>query len=149
MLKFIQWYSPPTCSEYNISVVYDICGIASTIYCGRGFVLYEDTVIYAIIVPNQITGLQLSAEIQTGWTHPWYVISVPKLVKLTAVVSIRYICDFVTNLWLTYLFSGSRWFSGCRFLGCNRLVGWTCKADTFICANLITQQKTYHPKSPR
>jgi hypothetical protein len=96
-------------------VVYDICGIASTIYCGRGLDFYKDTVTYAVLIPNPITGVQLATEIQTGWTDHWYRISVATLVKLTAVVRIwcvithwKIYCRF------SFLFSGR--FS-CRFSG--------------------------------
>jgi hypothetical protein len=41
MVIFTQLYSTPICSQDNISAIYDISGIDSTIYCGRGLVFYE------------------------------------------------------------------------------------------------------------
>ena len=124
---FLQWCSPPICSEYCISVAYDIFGIAIIIYSSRCLLIHDGTVKCTRWIPQPITGIQLATEIQADRTAHWYSYSVATFIIRTAVVRIGNQYGSVIILWRTY------WISDWNDLLCGRYrIGF--RDDTIKCA---------------
>jgi hypothetical protein len=126
MEVLLQRYSPPICSQYCISVVCDICGIAIIIYCSRCLLVHDDTVIYALCIPNPITGILLGTEIQAVRTVKRYSFSIGTFIIRSAIFMIGYIHAVI--LWRTYWINGWTlgWYFGWTFgWSCGWFFGWT------------------------